>query len=237
MKHMDRAPFIQAIIRTANAEVLAGSHYLMGADGGLPTSSGGCDGLYKRNIQLLNVNKPDSIAIETAKYDNRLCHGRLEKVGGFKMNLGKKENLHYYLDQYCPEYTWSYGLTPRSLDWTTVMIAESCKDRRHFDCIFFVNWVITKALMKTTGPTYDIKQWTKIAPAHVFTKSQITTDEIQDGDIFINLDSSPKHIGFFLKGGMRIHASGADRGVIQNGYSKEFTHVARLWDSYLKWGN
>lgn len=236
---MDRTPFIQAILRTAHAEALAGSHYLLGADGGLPDPNGDkSDGLKHRKIELLNVQKKDSIAIETAKYSGRLCHGRLSKVGGYKMNIQKKENLKYYLDQYCPEETWCYGLTPRSLDWTTVMVAESCKDRRHFDCIFFVNWVITKALLKSKRPTYDIKQWSndEIAPVKVYKKKDLKVSDLEDGDIFINLDSDPRHIGFFLIGGSRLHASGADRGVLVSPYSSEYTHVARLKDYYLSFG-
>jgi len=216
---------------------MAGSHYLMGADGGFPTTNGAKgEGIYGRKIELLNVNKSDSIAIETAKYDGRLCHGRLSNVGGYKMNIGKRENLHSYLNEWCPESTWRYGLTPRSLDWTTVMVAERCDGRRHFDCIFFVNWVITKALMKTTGPTYDIKQWSKIGPARVFKKGELRKSDIEDADIFINVDSSPRHIGFFMQGGEKLHASGADRGVIKSPYNTEYTHIARLWDKYLTFG-
>jgi hypothetical protein len=237
---MDRTPFISAIIRTAYAEVFAGSHYLMGADGGYPQANGApSGGLKQREIELLNVKKPDSVAIETARYSKWLCHGRLERVGGCELPLGKKENLQPCLETYWPESRWaSTGLTPRSKNWTTVMVGERCTGKRHFDCIFFVNWVITKALMKSKRPTYKISQWAnpEVAPVQIFKKSKLGRENLEDGDIFINLDSEPKHIGFFLADGTRMHASGANRGVIHNEYSNSYTHVARLRDSYLTWG-
>jgi cell wall-associated NlpC family hydrolase len=234
---MDRTPFLHAIMWTAYEEAMAGSHYLLGADGGHPQANGGpADGLKQRKIELLNVNKNDSIAIETAKYGGRLCHGRMNWVGGYELQLPKKEDLHKCLDLFCPESTWSSGLTPRSKDWTTVIVAEKCKDKRHFDCIFFVNWVITKALMKSKRVTYSINQWTTVGPAKVFKKNDLKVSDLEDGDIFINLDSTPQHIGFFFIGGTRVHASGANRGVIHSEYSESYSHVARLKDSYLKWG-
>lgn len=236
----DKWIYRQAIVYTAYLEVLAGSHYLLGADGGCPQENGApADGLKGRNIKLLNVKASDSVAIETAKYSDRLCHGRLSKVGGYTMDIQKKENLHYYLDQYCPEETWSYGLTPRSLNWTTVMIGESCKGKRHFDCIFFVNWVLTKALMRPNRITYNIEQWSnpKIAPVKLLDYDSFKSTDAMDGDIFINLNSSPQHIGFLTAGGAKLHASGANRGVIKGDYDKEsFTHLVRLKDSFLKFG-
>jgi hypothetical protein len=230
----------KAIIYAAYREVLAGSHYLMGADGGVPASNGeGGGGLKGRKIKLLNIKEKDSIAIETAKYGSYLCHGRMSKVGGYELNMGKKENLYDYIKQYCPEETWCYGMTPRSKNWTTVMVGESCAGKRHFDCIFFVNWVLTNALMRPTRVTYNINQWSnsKIAPVQVLDKDKIGPGDILDADIFLNLDSSPQHIGFFAAGGMKIHASGANRGVITGDYDKSsFTHIVRLRDSFLKFG-
>lgn len=230
------------IVMTAYNEVLAGSHYLMGGDGGIPVPKGGSSGgLKNRDIELLDVRAEDSIAVETAKYSKYLCHGRLSRVGGRYGKFAKKSDLYPYLNQCCPELQNHSHLTPRSFDWTTVMLGESCKHKRHFDCIFFVNWVIATALRKSVPPTYNITQWaTGVGPVEVLDfdkKKPPSPSKIKDADIFVNVNSSPKHIGFFAAGGLTIHASGADRGVICGDWEvSKYSGIVRLKDSYLKFG-
>lgn len=238
---MDKSAIRRHIITTAYQEVLAGSHYLTGCDGGYPQSGGGgAGGLKNRKIDLMNVKAADSIAIQTAKYSGRLCLGRYEAApAGYELNIGKKEHLYQYLEQYCPEASWQYGMTPRSLNWTTVLIGESCQYKRHFDCIFFVNWVLTKALQKPKGVSYNINQWANpsVAPIKVLEIDAKNPTGILDADIFVNVNSSPQHIGFLCAGGHTIHASGASVGVVAGAWKiSKYSHIVRLKDHFLDFG-
>ncbi|MBL8232701.1 MAG: hypothetical protein JNL98_29655, partial [Bryobacterales bacterium] len=98
--------------------------------------------------------------------------------------------------------------------------------------------VIAKALRKPVPPTYNITQWaTGVGPVEVLEFDKIGPSKIKDGDIFVNLNSSTKHIGFFAAGGLTIHASGADRGVICGDWERsKYSGVVRLKDSYLNFG-
>jgi len=235
----DKWIYRKAIIATAYAEVLAGSHYLNGTDGGHPAENGAAaDGLRQRSISLVQHRDKDSIAIETAKYSGRFCQGRYAECGGYELNLGKKENLDYYIEQYCPPSTWSYGMTPRSVNWTQVIVGESCKGKRHFDCIFFVNWVLTRALMRPKIFSLSIDQWAnpKIDPITLLDKDKLGVGSLQDGDIFLKT-SGQQHIGFLTSGGNVIHASSVTRGVGMDAMKLDkYEYVVRLKDSVLKFG-
>jgi hypothetical protein len=235
----DKWVYRKAIIATAYAEVLAGSHYLNGTDGGHPTENGApANGLRERKIALIQHRDKHSIAVDTAKYSDRFCQGRYAECGGYELDIGNKDSLDYFIDQCCPPSQWGFGLTPRSVNWTKVIVGESCRGKRHFDCIFFVNWVLTRALMRPAIFSLSINQWAnpEVAPVTVLKKDKLAVGSLRDGDIFLKT-SGQQHIGFLTSGGNVIHASSMSRGVVMDAMKLDkYDHVVRLKDSVLKFG-
>lgn len=228
------------ILWTAMEEVKNGSHYLTGCDGGIPQPDGGsCGGLDGRSIRLVNVQEKDAVAIFAARFGSGpYCQGRYDAVpGGRKIDVPKTKDLCSHLQTYCPEGSWGKGLTPRSLNYETVILGENCSGKRHFDCIWFVNWVLTTALKK---PKIQLgfEQWIKgNGVCTLLEESDKKAGGIKDGDIFINMNSKPKHIGFLTADGRTVHASSPANGVVVGAWKlSDYTHIVRLKDSYLNFG-
>lgn len=244
----------------ARALLNLGSHYLNGSDGGYP---GMKDGYKGRDIKLVERGDYDEVAIHTATWSKKSCTGRCTKAGGD--DLGPKNKA---VKDYCEE---NEGLAPelwqpfqgnlyprryQGKETSTIYIGEDCRDVRHFDCISFVNWVLTTALQKSFS--YSIVQYEGkksgagvIAPVKTF-KAPFT--DLQNADILTkikwkydpNKDGveddkdwavESQHIGFYMAGGKVIEASGAKVGVIISDYKQsDWTGMSRIKDSYLKFG-
>lgn len=221
-------------------EVKNGSHYLTGCDGGMPQPDGAsCGGLDGRSIRLVNVQEKDAVAIFAARFGNgAYCQGRYEGVpGGRQIDVPKTKDLCSHLQTYCPEGSWGKGLTPRSLNYNTVILGENCAGKRHFDCIWFVNWVLTKALKKSKVHL-GFDHWTSgKGPGTLLEEDPTKSHAIKDADIFVNINSSPRHIGFLMADGRTVHASSSARGVVVGKWKlSDYTHIVRLKDSFLNFG-
>lgn len=247
------------IISNAWTQALLGAHYLNGSDGAIP---GMANGLKGRNVELLEKDDWDNLAIHAAKW-GKACKGRSGK--SIKPIKAEIDSLKSYCeknkaDGLSPDQWPSFedsGLYPRRHKGkgSTVYLGKDCRGKRHFDCISFVNWVLTTTLLKSYD--YSIVQYEGekdgggvIAPvtvhekpfpplvnADILTKIKWEQDIDEDtGELEWKVDS--QHIGFYMTGGSVIEASGSEVGVIISGYkSSDWTALCRLKDSYLKFGD
>ena len=244
-----------------------GSHYLTGTDGATP---GGNDGL-SRTVDLSDDSEWDTLAVHMGSRPSRVCFGRYEQVNGYLLNPNDKAKYDafkaYYEEQsktHISPYYWKPfedNLFPRRLDGkgSAICLAEDCRGVRHFDCIGYVNWVLTKALGKNFK--YDTVQYQGnknkggigsgvVAPVEVST--DLTESKLKSADILTKIQWKEKtddkgnkkwvvshdHIGFFVEGGKVLEASGKKVGVILSNYKKsDWQAVCRIHDSYLKFGS
>lgn len=246
------------IVANAYAQAFMGAHYLNGSDGGFP---GKRDGYKNRNVQLVERSDFDEVAIHTAVYSKKSCRGRCNEVGGATYNNSKakldevKEYCQKNLDKGLAPEQWEAfenGLYPRRFkpNNSKLFIGEDCRDKRHFDCISFVNWVLTTTLKKSFK--YSIRQYEGkkegggvVAPVKTYRNNfpdpqnaDILTRikwEDDDGDGDWEIDS--KHIGFYVSGGKVIEAKGSREGVVVSNYKRnKWTGLCRLKKGYLKIG-
>lgn len=158
------------IARLAEKILNEGAHFLNSAKGAKPGES---DGPGNREVkfamQSLDPSKP---MLLTAKRGKHICEGRHFTVkGGVSTS---PEAMTRYLnsqkltaDDYGPMYIRSYRFrgrrpgiiyTPRTSKGE-IIIGEACGDKRHFDCIGFVNYCFWKVL--GVNWSYNFKQYLK----------------------------------------------------------------------------
>lgn len=246
------------IVQYALSQV--GAHYLNGSDGGFP---GTADGLKKRKIELLEEGSWDGLAVHAAKWSSLTCTGRYGNVGGsyFKPNTKTLDELKTWCEEQRAETSaadwpdFRGGLYPRRLKGkgSTIYLGEDCRQRRHFDCISFVNWVLTTALQKSYS--YSIVQYEGrrdgsgvVAPVTVHDKpfptprngdivTRINWEKKTDEEDEVEWEIGSKHIGILTATGKVIEAKGSAHGVvISNFNSSKWTALCRLKDAWLKFG-
>ena len=152
------------IVATAAHEAALGAHYINGADGGIPgmnaagEAGGGLSA--SRKIVLLENHTWEDLAVHAAMYGNSVCRGRYEAVGGkkFLVNMPDYDALKFaYMEELkmlalghgkAFAGTGLYPRRGRSMNGDTIYLGEDCRGKRHFDCISFVNWVLTSVLKR-----------------------------------------------------------------------------------------
>ncbi len=223
---------------TAVARLYDGSHYLWGADGSQP---GHMDGI-KRPLQLVNWDEtsldPASPSVFAAKCDTQghyVCAGRYRKIPGGRQARSSDWDLANYLARlkelhpslWEPYFT---HFTPRVIrgsnvdDKGKIVWGEDCSGRRHFDCISFINFVLTKTTVLSKDKSgnelawsHDIGQW------YDLTTRLKLEDPVMPSDILFRghpvNESDPKskmhwdHIAFLDENGNVIQAEEAVMGV------------------------
>ncbi len=200
-----------------HARRLTGSHYLWGSGGAKPDVS---DGAWYRagSVTLvppvLDAMAPSVFAAQCSVDGLHICAGRYKKIPGGRQTQAGIQDVRLYLDglSQLPQSMWQpyYGVfTPRTVVGYTVdrkiVWGEDCRDKRHFDCISFINYVLTNS----TQPFWNgsIEQFR--------TNSAITTA--------INMDDPPvpgdlvfhgnDHIAFLCETGKVIQAQDHANGV------------------------
>jgi hypothetical protein len=219
---------------TTFARTLLGSHYLWGSAGAFP---GLLNGSHYRpgsvpwnepSLQLANLS------ICAAKCDvagHYVCAGRFEKSGGSIASADDPhltDFLHGCAEKYANAQLaqWdSTGLpqTPRVVVGNNVAAAgkivwgENCYGRRHFDCISFINYVLTESTTpddRVNGWSGSIEQY-----AQMWTTDVPLTDPVAAGDILIRYSEDTQnvkhfhHIGFLDDDGRVVQAEMASAGV------------------------
>jgi len=238
------------IVATAANEAALGAHYINGADGGIPgkntvgEAGGGIS--ESRKIVLLENHTWEDLAVHAAMYGKSVCKGRYDSVGGkkFQVNWPDYDALKF---AYMPDLkltplghgkpfagTGLYPRRGRSMKGDTIYLGEDCRGKRHFDCIFFVNWVLTTVLKRLIWfQEKDYFEGKKI-PVEPLTAMHTP---LMNGDIVVRIDAKGhEHIGFLTAEGRMIHARDPERGVRVTDFvlAKDiFTRICRLPDSFL----
>jgi cell wall-associated NlpC family hydrolase len=202
------------------ARTLIGSHYLWGSGGSTP---GNKDGVWYRQDAVTKApssTKPDSPSIFTAQCNidgHYVCAGRFDKIRGGRYAKATDADLKTYLaglanlpfeEQWCPYFT---SFSPRVVRGSNVsndgriVWGEDCRNVRHFDCISFVNYVLSR---KT------VAYWSSDIDHYKEAGSQTTkvemTDPVFPGDILLR---GSTHIGFLCENGRVIQAEDHATGV------------------------
>jgi cell wall-associated NlpC family hydrolase len=202
-----------------------GSHYLWGAGGSTPGKANGV--WYRQDVVKLAPTSldPRTATVGAAQCDQQgtyVCAGNYGLVSGCRPANPADVDLVNYLAQlrqlppgkdYPP---FASRFTPRVMKGGNIGKAhngllawgEDCRGRRHFDCISFVNWVLSW--------TTTLFWWKEIW--HYASDASGTTGVAMDdppvpGDILVR---GKEHIGLLCETGRVIQAQDHAHGVHEN---------------------
>jgi len=209
-------------IRIVNfARTLINSHYLWGAAGNTPNAS---DGAFYRPSHVtlapnsLEPHEPYVFAAQCVTLGTRyVCAGRYKHLTGGRATDSHEPALIQYLDQlrntlggepmWCPFCNY---FTPRVCQGDSkvdsrnkIIWGEDCRNMRHFDCIGFINYVISATCFKCQ---LDISAWLD----RTFVKSIDPKAPPVAGDIILR---GTDHIGFITEKNTVIQAEDHANGV------------------------
>jgi len=136
-----------------------------------------------------------------------------EQFHEFKQNLSQATRFRWPR----PNGAISQNRAKNSTLW-----AESCVGKRHFDCIGFVNWCLSKVLKKTVH--YGIKHFV----------GKLSVAQAKTCDI---LTKGTHHIGIVSEQGTVLHAQDIVEGVVETPIGKNWTNCYRLPASFWKLGD
>ena len=238
------------VVATAAQQAALGAHYINGSDGGITgmnaagEAGGGLSA--SRKILLLEDHSWEKLAVHAAIYGGRVCQGRYSRVGG-EMFQPDTDRLRDLKNDYVPSLadfpaalvkpfpgTMLYPRRSRSKPGGTIYLGEDCRHKRHFDCISFVNWVLTTVvgrLIWFAEKDYfsGTKMNAQILPA--------THTPFKNADIGVRIDATGhEHIGFLTSYGTMIHARDPEKGVEVSAFEMKkdnFTKICRLPDSFF----
>ncbi len=219
----------------------------------------------KRKILHIEDHSWEKLAVHAAMYGKSVCRGRYEAVGGYvfindealtqaqleKIKLDKSPAGKFakLKNEYVKELettaegmekdfddTGLYPRRGRSIVGDTIYLGEDCRNKRHFDCISFVNWVLTTVLQRLI--------WFQEADYFNGKKLGVkplpsTTTPFMNGDIAVRIHNGHEHIGFLTADGKLIHARYEEAGVQVTGFvmaKDDDTKICRLPDSFLRIG-
>ena len=155
------------------ARQFIGSHYLWGSGGDTPDGRNGI--WYLKEVTRLAPPSTDPKApmVFAAQCDSSghfVCSGRFRDIDGGRYADPNDWDLQNYLaglaplplDLWCPYFVYfsprvMQGRNLSNSDSGRIVWGEDCRGIRHFDCISFVNWVLTGAT-KPNWP-YNITQY------------------------------------------------------------------------------
>ncbi len=221
---------------------LKGSHYLWGSGGDSPLDRNGV--FYKRNSVTYvppstKVAAPMVFAAQCDWAGHYVCAGRFAKIPGGRYADPSDWDLGNYLSglENLPQEMWRPFcgcFSPRVVRGKNVsndgriVWGEDCRGVRHFDCISFVNFVLTG----TTKPdwAYSIPQYNSNASG--LTASVGLKDPAVPGDILLR---NEEHIALLCENNFVIqaqdHANGVHEG--ERFEPKKWTARFRVLDSQL----
>jgi len=202
------------------ARTLIGSHYLWGAAGATPQGQDGAS--YRPNSVYLAQSSldPSSPCIFAAACDVQghfVCAGAFKRFPGGRAATRYDSDLQNYLaslndydssanwpcyyDVFTPRVVQGYNVAEKG----TIVWGEDCRYRRHFDCIGFVNYVLSASTSRPWG--YSIDQYANgITGAYAIDKDA----DLADADILIR---GSEHIGLLGANGKVVQAEQASKGV------------------------
>jgi hypothetical protein len=228
-----------------------GAHYKRGCFGALP---GGADQIHGRYLALVHDWTWDNLGIFTCERDDDVlggvtrCQGRYGRVGGGEICGRDLQKLKEWAERWRTarqtdllvepaafDPARGSSLTPRRLFKgdrnSMVLLGEDCRSKPHFDCIGFVDFVLTKILCRTIQ--YGIPHFlpgSPIAPGEFITPPPSDSTRVFPGDVL----ARQHHIGFAGKSGQVIDAHGDNEGVVERPYvHSEWESQCRLSREFL----
>lgn len=223
------------------ARMYLGAHYLWGAAGARP---GRTDGAWYRPGSVtfatpsLEIKDCAVFAAQCTVDGTYVCAGRYMNIKGGRAADDVDWDLHHYLDgmknlppsAWSPYYTY---YTPRRVKGSGVthkiVWGEDCRGKRHFDCISFINMVLSDA---THSPWHNsISQLRARVGASPKESAKLggSLERIDkaapnvDGDLLFRGDD---HIAFLCADGRVIQAQDHAYGV----HEREMYHPAKWTD-------
>jgi hypothetical protein len=235
----------------ALARSLRGSHYTQGAAGDIPDRGGGAE--YRRSTMRMLPNEPFGhlviapgpsparpashrsgpppvmFAAQCDQMHQKICRGRPEADDVQAKPIATLDNQS--AETTPDNYRW-----PRPTDFFSgrKIFGESCANKRHFDCIGFVNYCLGAVTRRSVH--FDIVVWDRRAlrrlllPHEQSSRATIITDprgiEGHAADLVLQ---GAHHIGLLTGDNYVIQAQGELRGVMQEHYSpRAWTTLVRL---------
>lgn len=210
------------ILQLARKQV--GAHYLWGGRGEIPGQGTACS-LPGRNVRMAPDSfDPQAPAVRTAFHPlfRATCAGRWGNKSGGRPFMPRDADLIGYLEQQKfkpPERVQDYfGFTPRKVsggNYTdqALVWGEPCDGKRHFDCVGFLNWIMSNA--RNSAFVWDIIDYRlKYASqdfALITDNFRPSANALRPGDVACNGD---EHIGFVLSATELVEAMDARNGVV-----------------------
>ncbi len=174
----------------AIAKTFVGSHYLWGSGGDMPEYDNGvyyasstvCMAPSSTDISFPNVFAAQLNRSQEHRYGVYVCAGRCKRLGDRTAAIVDPSYVNY-MDSLreTPEPLWDphEGMSPRIARGGNIgandgrpVWGEDCRNKRHFDCDSFVNYVLSHTTNKSWGftqPQYMTMSkpdyWTTIDPA------------------------------------------------------------------------
>jgi cell wall-associated NlpC family hydrolase len=232
----------QAIIDFAST--LVGSHYLWGSTGDTPERDNGA--WYETSSVAIapastDPNTPAIFAAQCKRSGFYVCAGRFEKIYGGRYATSIDPDLQGYLTDLKNLYPsiWEpFHLiySPRVMHGANIGVndgriawGEDCRGKRHFDCVSFVNYVLSATTKTSWG--FDILQYAA-EPAKFVTSIAVTEAPVA-GDIILK---GHGHIALLCADNHVIQAEQHDTGVHADAVynSGSWTQRLRVLDSFIK---
>lgn len=173
-----------------------------------------------------NSFEPNAPLVRTAVHPlfNAVCAGRWgDKSGGRPFSPRDPDLLHYLGEQKFkpPEVVEDYvGFTPRKVtggEYTDASLVwgEPCDGKRHFDCVGFLNWIISNA--RSSSFVWEIRDYRTKYKSQGFDlvaeSFNPQAHKLEPGDIPC---LGNEHIGFVVSPTEMIEAMDARHGVVSS---------------------
>ncbi len=236
------------LVDAALAQVEARGHYLTGCFGAMP---GGADIVRRRQLRLGHDAGWDNLAIRAREHNAVGGRGTLRCSGRFGTGLGREigrdratqQRVRDYLAEYSSRDPSQWPLFdgagyPRKA-WDEFnsqdiyVLGEDCAGKPHFDCIGFINWVVTSVTGHTT--TYSSSQWATsgVAPVSAVEGRPLERN-LEPGDLLIRSEGRIPHIVMVGRDHELIEAAGIRVGVVRSRFDpSRFGHHSRLTNRFL----
>lgn len=227
------------IANFAMTQYMAGGHYLKGARGAIP----GGGPVLGREVFLKEDADWDTLRVHTAANSLQTCYGRWSKAGGYLFQVGSTQlsALKKYVAENSGKTMSAWpafekaGLFPRRLSGkeSAIALGDDCRDKRHYDCIGFIYYVLHTILPGVPWENFSIKNYAQSGTYWKFL-GKLDDAALEYGDIVTRLDTSPQHIGIISYGNKVIHASMESKGMGMVSYAKGDWHgVSRVKAEYM----
>ncbi|MDZ7637515.1 MAG: hypothetical protein U5J83_04600 [Bryobacterales bacterium] len=237
------------IVEVAAAQADAGAHYLTGCFGAVP---GGIDNVRRRRLDLGEHPEWGNLAVHAAEHTNLprpealRCAGRFERARGQSISgdaaLERRVREYLEANSAMPADRWpsfeGMGFPRKAWDefrenyfW---VLGEDCRNKAHFDCIGFVNWVLTQ--IKRSPVTYSSTQWATegVAPVTVEEGAPVERN-LEPGDILVRSTGRIPHMVLVGENAELIEAAGIRVGVVKSPFdATRFGFHSRIRNRWLR---